>query len=308
MTIYVIGHTCPDSDAIISAITTAELLKLKGMDAIAVKQGDINPETQFILNKFNLKEPETITSVEGKDIAIVDTTELTQLPNDIDKANIIFIADHHKLGGIKTPKPLEVNIKPVGCTATVLYDLFKNENFNIPKNIAGAMICAIMSDTVIFKSPTTTEFDKSTVTALAKIADIKDPLALGLEMIKVKSSIENDTVENLLYRDFKNFDINGKKFGVGQIELIDGNMINPKKSDLIDFMKKEFKTNNYHTIMLLITDIMKEGSEVIAISQEIEKLENIYNIKFNKENSAWISGMMSRKKQVLPPILENFEQ
>ena len=305
MSIYVTGHTCPDSDAIISAISAAEFLKARGLDAIPVKQGDITPETKFILDRFNLPIPETMLSVAGKDLGIVDTTEITQLQSDIDKANIVFIADHHKLGGLKTNMPLEFYARPVGCTSTILYNLYKQENLSMQKNIAGAMICAIMSDTVIFKSPTTTKYDKEAVDELAKIAGIENPIELGMEMLRVKSSIENDTAESLLYRDFKNFDINGKKFGVGQIELIDGNMINPKKADILELLKSDHKDKGYHTIMLAVTDIMKEGSEIFVISDDIEKIENAFNIKLN-DNSSWVPEMMSRKKQIIPPLMEKF--
>ena len=125
MTVYVFGHINPDSDSIVSAIAATELLKARGIDAVACKQGDVNPESKFILEKFGLKTPETITSVEGKNIALVDTTELTQLPSDIDKATVVFVADHHKLGGLKTAMPLEVYGQPVGCAATVLTNIFK---------------------------------------------------------------------------------------------------------------------------------------------------------------------------------------
>ena len=300
--IYVMGHTCPDSDAIVSAIALAEFLKLKGIDAKAMKQGDINPETKFILEKFHLDVPETITSVDGKDIAIVDTTELTQLPPDLDKANIKYIVDHHKLGGIKTAAQLYTYIMPVGSSATVLYLMYKNENLRIAKSVAGAMLCAVLSDTVIFKSPTTTEIDKIAVEELSKIAEIDNPIALGMEMFKIKSSIDKDSGESLLHRDFKDFDVNGKKIGIGQIELIDGAMIEPKRADIFDAMNKKL-ADGYHSIIFLSTDIMKEGSEMFVVSQDIAEIEKVYGVKF-VNNSAWCDGMLSRKKQVVPPLME----
>ena len=301
--IYVMGHTCPDSDAIISAIGLAEFLKLKGMDAIPVKQDDINNETKFILEKFHIDVPDTLKSVEGKDIAIVDTTELTQLPSDLDKANIKYIVDHHKFGGIKTSTPLYAYVMPVGSSATVLYTLYKNENLRITKSVAGAMLCAVLSDTVIFKSPTTTDMDKIAVEELAKIAEIDNPINLGMEMFKIKSSIENDSGEDLLHRDFKNFDVNGKKIGIGQIELIDGSMIEPKRSEIFDVMNKELNASGYHSIIFLATDIMKEGSEMFVVSKNISEIEKAYNVKF-ENNSCWCDGMLSRKKQVVPPLVE----
>ena len=302
MTVYVFGHKNPDSDSIVSAIAGAELLRARGIDAIACKQGDINPESKFILEKFGLEIPETITSVEGKTVALIDTTYPEQLPEDIDKATIIFIADHHKLGGLKTAMPLEFYGQPVGCTATILANIFKLEGKKIPANIAGAMMCAIFSDTVLFKSPTTTDWDKKAVEELAKIAGIEKPFDLGLEMLKVKSSIENDSALDLINRDFKNFFIHDKKFGISQLELIDSSMAASKKPEILEEMKKLHKEGDYNTIILLITDIMKEGSEMLVVSDDIPAIEKVFGIKCDKQHCAWIDGMMSRKKQVIPKL------
>ena len=302
MTIYVMGHTNPDSDAIVSAVAVTELLKQRGLDVVACRQGDANPETRFILEKFGIEEPELITSVEGKDIAIVDTTEPTQLPSDWEKANIKFVADHHKLGGLKTASPLEFYGQPVGASATIVTNVFASEGKEIPAKLAGAMMCAILSDTVLFKSPTTTDWDKRAVETLAKIAGVEKPLELGLEMLKVKSSIEKDTAETLINRDFKEFNINGKKLGIGQIELIDGSMANSKKPQILEKMKEILASGGYHSVLLLITDIMKEGSEMMAVSQSLPDIERVFGVKFDANNTAWIDGMMSRKKQVVPPL------
>lgn len=296
------GHKNPDSDTIISSIATTELLKQRGLDAVAVKQGDITPETKFILDTFKLEVPETLTSVSEKEIALVDTTELSQLPNDIDSAKVLFVADHHKLGGLKTTSPLEFYGQPVGSTATILTNVFASENKNIPANIAGAMLCAVLSDTVLFKSPTTTNWDKDAVEKLAKIAGIEKPLDLGLQMLKVKSSIENDSATDLINRDFKEFNIHGKKFGIGQIELIDKTMADDKKPAILEEMKKIQANGEFNTVLLLITDIMKEGSELLVVSDDIPSIENVFGIKCDKNHCAWVDGMMSRKKQVVPPL------
>ena len=257
MTIYVMGHTNPDSDAIVSALAVAELLRQRGLDVVACRQGDVNPESKFILEKF---------------------------------------------GGIKTASPLEFYGQPVGASSTIITNIFKSEGKTIPASVAGAMMCAILSDTVLFKSPTTTDWDRQAVAELAKIAGVEKPLDLGLEMLKVKSSIENDTAEMLINRDFKEFNINGKKLGVGQIELIDGSMAESKKPAILDKMKKMLADGGYHSILLLITDIMKEGSEMLAVSQNLSDIERVFDVKFDANNTAWIDGMMSRKKQVVPPL------
>ena len=302
MTIYVMGHKNPDTDTIVASIACAELLKARGLDAKACKQGEPNPESQFVIDTFKLNDLEMIESVEGKDIAIVDTTEPTQLPDDIEKANIMFVADHHKLSGIKTATPLEMYLQPVGSSCTVLSNIFEFEGAKIPSSVAGAMMCAILSDTVLFKSPTTTEWDKKAVEKLAKIAGIEKPLELGLEMLKVKSSIENDSANDLINRDFKEFNIKGKKFGIGQIELIDASMAKTKKPLILEEMKKIQQEKGFNSILILITDIMKEGSEMLVVSDDIESIEKVFGIKCDEEHCAWIDGMMSRKKQVIPQL------
>ena len=137
---------------------------------------------------------------------------------------------------------------------------------------------------------------------LAKIAGVEKPLDLGLEMLKVKSSIENDSAIDLINRDFKDFNIHGKKFGIGQIELIDGSMAKTKKPAILEEMKKLHKEGGYNTLLLLITDIMKEGSEMLVVSDDIPAIENVFGIKCDEQHCAWVDGMMSRKKQVVPPL------
>lgn len=302
MTIYVMGHKNPDTDTVMASIACSELLRLRGLDAKPVVQGEINPESKFVLEKFNIDIPEIINSVEGKNIAIVDTTNPDHLPHDIDKANILFIADHHNLGGLKTASPLEIYAQPVGSSCTILYNIFKNENREIPKNVAGIMMCAIMSDTILFKSPTTTEFDKMAVENLAKITGINKTLELGLEMLKVKSSIENETPIDLINRDLKVFDIKDKKFAIGQIELIDASMAESKKPEILKEMEKLKNENSYHSVILLITDIMKEGSEMLIVADDVSEIENVFNVKCDENHCVWVDGLMSRKKQVVPPL------
>ena len=302
MTIYVMGHKNPDTDTIVASIAAAELLNSRGGDAIACRQGEINPESKFVLDTFKLSTPEMIESVSGKDIAIVDTTEPTQLPSDLAEANITFIADHHKLSGIKTAGQLEMYVQAVGSSCTVLYNIFGFEGKKIPANIAGAMMMAILSDTVLFKSPTTTDWDKKAVEELSKIAGVEKPLDLGLEMLKVKSSIEKDDPVDLINRDFKEFNIKGKKFGIGQIELIDGSLAKNKKPAILEEMKKLQQSAGFNSILILITDIMKEGSEMLVVSDDIESIEKVFGIKCDDTNCAWIDGLMSRKKQVIPPL------
>lgn len=300
MSTLVFGHSNPDTDTIVSAIALASFLE----DGEARAQGEINKETAFVLNKFGLETPKKIESVAGQKVAIVDTTELSQLPSDIGEAEIVRIVDHHKLGGVTTANPINIDVRPWGCTATVLWslyvDIFKKE---IPASIAGAMMCAILSDTVLFKSPTTTKYDKQAVEELAKIVGIDDYEILGMEMLKVKSSIADDSASDLIKRDFKDIDFGGKKVGIGQVELIELSMIDSKLEDIKSEMKKLKTEGEYWGVIMMITDIMKEGSLMLFETDDDEKVGEILGGK-PVDGQVWIDGIMSRKKQVVAPLAE----
>ena len=232
MAAYAVGHKVPDSDSICSAIALSYLKTAIGEDTLPARLGELSPETLFILDKFNLEQPELKLSYAGEEIYVVDHSDKIQGPDDIDDATILGIIDHHKLGDITTSTPLECWIRPVGCTNTIIKMMYDFYSVEIPKNIAGAMMCAILSDTVIFKSPTCTTADIKCVEALADIAGIDDPKALGMEMFTVKSAVEGTPIRDLVMRDFKDFNMNGKKVGIGQLEVIDLAMFDTMKDDL----------------------------------------------------------------------------
>jgi len=301
---YVVGHKIPDSDSICSAIALSYLKTTLGEDTVPARLGELSPETLFILDRFGFDQPELKMSYAGESLYIVDHSERTQGPDDIDDATILGIIDHHKLGDITTSTPLECWIRPVGCTNTIIKMMYDFHHVEIPKNIAGAMMCAILSDTVIFKSPTCTTADIKCVEALAEIAGIDDPEALGMEMFKVKSAVEGTPVRDLVLRDFKDFDMNGNLVGIGQLEVIDLAIFDNIKEELeadIAALKAE---GNRHSVMLLLTDIMKEGSEVLVVSDNDDLTEKAYG-KASDNGRVWLDGVLSRKKQVVPPLQES---
>lgn len=300
MTIYALGHKSPDTDTVVSSIAMAYLLNKIGVDAKPVVQETITKETEFVLNKFKISTPEIMTSVDGKDIALVDTTDPAQLPADLDKANIKYIVDHHRLGGLKSAAPLEIWIRPFGCTCTILKKMFDFYKVEIPSEIAGIMMCAILSDTVLFKSPTATDEDKNVVKEFEKKSGFVAN-EIGMEMLRIKSSIENDSAIDLINRDIKKTIIAGKQVAIGQIELIDIKMIDSKINAIKDEMKKYKTNNNLWGVLMVITDIMKEGSILVSFTDDDKKIGKIFNVEL-KNNEAWVDGMMSRKKQVIPPL------
>ncbi len=301
---YVVGHKIPDSDSICSAIALSYLKTTLGEETVPARLGELSPETLFILDRFGFEQPELKMSYAGESLYIVDHSERTQGPDDIDDATILGIIDHHKLGDITTSTPLECWIRPVGCTNTIIKMMYDFHNVEIPKNIAGAMMCAILSDTVIFKSPTCTTADIKCVEALAEIADIEDPKALGMEMFKVKSAVEGTPIRDLVMRDFKDFDMHGNLVGIGQLEVIDLAIFDNIKAELEADIAKLKNEGNRHSVMLLLTDIMKEGSEVLVVSDNDDLTEKAYG-KATENGRVWLDGVLSRKKQVVPPLQES---
>jgi len=306
MSTYVFGHTSPDSDSIIGAISLAYLKNQLGEDCTPTRQGEISAETEFILNKFNGKVPELKTSVAGENVYLIDFSDKAQAPKDIMQATILGIVDHHKLGDLTTDTPLECWIRPIGCSNTVVYEMFKAHNVEIPKDIAGMMMCAILSDTVIFKSPTCTKVDTKAVKELAAISDIEDYKALAMEMFIVKSAVEGASARNLNTRDYKAFEMNGEKVGVNQLEMVDISALDERKEELLEDMQKMKEEEGLHTILVLLTDIMKEGSQLLCISNDISKIEAAFKTKL-ENNQVWLDGVLSRKKQVIPFVQPQFK-
>ena len=284
MALYTCGHIIPDSDSVCSAISLAYLLNKIGRAATPARQGELNPETKFILDKFGFEAPVLKTSFAGDELFITDYSDIAQAPQDLDKTTVVGIVDHHKLGDITTSAPLECWIRPVGCTNTIVKEMYDYHKVEIPANIAAIMMCAILSDTVIFKS---------------KICGIEDFGALGMEMFKVKSEVEGTPVRDLVMRDYKNFDMHGFKVGVGQLEVVDGSVFDKIKDDLMEDIKKVKDEQNLHTIALLLTDIMKEGSEVLVVSNDTSIFEKAFNCKL-ENGKVWLDGCLSRKKQIIP--------
>jgi len=305
MSIYVLSHTNPDTDSIVGSISLAYLKNELGGDYIPIRQGKISPETEFVLNKFGATVPELKTEVAGEEVYLVDFGDLAQSPKDIKEATIVGMVDHHKLGDITTDAPIEAWIRPFGASNTILKEMYDYYNIDIPKDLAGMMMCAILSDTVIFKSPTCTKVDTKAVKELAKIAGIEDYKALGMEMFIVKSAVEGTSARDLVTRDYKEFDMNGSKVGIGQLEVVDLHVFDDKKEMLFEDMRKLKEENGLHSIALLLTDIMIEGSQILVVSDDESKFEKAFDTKL-QNHEAWLDKVLSRKKQVIPFVQPQF--
>ncbi len=305
MSVYVTGHKNPDTDSVTAAIAYAELLKAQGEDAIPSMQGEMNPETVTVLERFGVSAPEIMTDATGKTIALVDHSDLNQAPDNLDANNVVAIVDHHKIGDVTTNNPIFCCVKPVGCTGTVLKQLYDIAGVSLDGKVAGLMLSAILSDTVNFKSPTCTDEDKKAVAELKEIAGVSDTDELFMEMLKAKSSVDGVPAKDLLNRDYKDFDMNGKKVGCGQLELATLEQVAAIRDDLLGAMKEQKAAGGHHTILLMLTDVVKEGTDLLVLSDDPSIIEGAFGAKMDGD-SMWVPGMMSRKKQVVPNLQKAF--
>ena len=305
MAILVVGHKNPDTDTVASAIAVADLFTKRGQEAKAITQGEIAPETVFVLEKFGFAAPEIVTDATDQQIILVDHTDISQTIDNLDKGELLAVVDHHKLGDVTTPNPLEMWVWPVGCTGTVIKAMYDFYGVEVPANIAGILLCAILSDTVMFKSVTCTDQDKAAVDALAKIAGVSDIMALGMEMFKVKSAVDGASASELVFRDYKDFDMSGNKVGIGQLEVVDLSMLDAHK-DALQAEIEKVKADGRHSVFLLLTDIMKEGTEMLIASDDVTVVKKAFGVD-TKGEPVWLDGVMSRKKQVAPNFIKAFE-
>ncbi|MDD4353423.1 MAG: manganese-dependent inorganic pyrophosphatase [Candidatus Nanoarchaeia archaeon] len=300
--IIIIGHKNQDLDSVASSIAYAELKKALGIDCEAFVFGKIDDETKFILDKFKIKIPKTIDSLIGKKVILVDHCANCQMADGFEGAEIIEIIDHHNMAGdIKTSKPIKYHCEPLGSTSTIIAKYYFDEGIKINENIAKLLLAAMISDMDLFKSPTTTNIDLKIKDKLNEIAKL-DIEKLGIEMFKAKSNIDKKTDEELMNDDSKEFELpRATKALISQIKLMElDSFIKNRKTSMMKLM--ESKLNNYGLIIVIVTDLIKEGSELIAVGKT-DMVEEAMKIRL-KNNSAYIPGLLSRKKQVIPPLME----
>ncbi len=237
-----------------------------------------------------------------KQVILVDHNECAQSADGIDEAEILEVIDHHSIGSITTSSPINFRGMIVGSSNTIIYQLYQEAGVKIPKEVAGLMLSGILSDTLIFKSPTTTEYDKIAGAALAKIAEV-DLEYYGFELIKAGTSLKGKTKEEILYGDFKIFKIKEKNICIGQAITLDFEEIQKEISEYVTLLDKVAEQNDYYVVFLYFTDIIKNGSYVLYSSKGSDILEQGYNIK-EIHQGYYLDGCVSRKKQMLPNIID----
>ncbi|BCA86035.1 putative manganese-dependent inorganic pyrophosphatase [Enterococcus saigonensis] len=305
--ILVFGHQNPDTDAIGAAIAFAYLQNtLREEDVEAVALGTPSEETQYALDHFGLKAPRVISTVkdETTNVMLVDHNEFQQSAADIAEANILAVVDHHRIANFETANPLYYRAEPVGCTSTIILKLYKEEQVAIPEPIAGIMLSAIISDTLLFKSPTCTPADIVAAKELAEICET-DYQAYGLEMLKAGTNLSDKPASVLLDLDAKSFPMGEKNIRIGQINTVDLKEVFDRQAELEAAMVVENEKHGYDLFVLIVTNILDSDSELLVVGESKEKVEAAFNISL-ENNRALLKGVVSRKKQVVPQLTAAF--
>ncbi len=302
--IYVIGHKCPDLDSVAAAIGYSDLRnKLENTNIYTPAiPGDVNRETQYILDKFKINKPALLLDASGKNIIQVDHNEFSQAVSGIDKAQIIEVIDHHKIV-FNYHSPIPFLVKPWGAVSSVIFYEFKKSGIAVDPGIAGLMLSAIIVDTVISKSPTCTQNDIDAMNELSAVAGVSDWREFGMEIFKVRSSVSELTDKEVVRSDFKDFLLSSEKFGIGQVETVDLESFNDRQEGLLRELDKIKKESGYHTVVLFVTDILKEGSLFLVSTNDESKTNKALGAKL-ENGRVYIDGIISRKKQVAPKFIE----
>lgn len=306
--LLVFGHQNPDTDTIGSAIALSYLLNQLNIEAEAVALGKPNEETKFVLDYFNIAAPRVINKAadEVENVILVDHNEAQQSVSDIDQVTVKAVIDHHRIANFETNDPLYYRAEPVGCTATILLKIYKEQNVDIPKNIAGLMLSAIISDTLLLKSPTTTNEDIQAAEELAELSELTLE-EYGIEMLKAGTNTVDKTAEEVINDDAKTFSMGDDTVRIGQVNVVDLKSILDRRREIVDVMKKENQENQYDLSILLVTDVIENDSVAIVEGASYRKFE----IAFNKPiqlNTVELKNVVSRKKQVVPPLTEAFRK
>ena len=301
--ILVFGHKNPDTDSITASYIMANLQNKLGNNAKACRLGNLNKETQFIFNYLNIEIPELIENVEERDVILVDHNEFSQSAEGVDKANIKMVVDHHRIANFQTAEPLYYRAEPVGCTSTILAKLYKENNIEITKEIAILMISAIVSDTLLFKSPTCTKEDENTARSLATKFGL-DIETYGLEMLKAGTDLSDLSAEELINLDAKPFNMNGKNVKIAQVSTASIEDMMQRQEEIEKAMNAEIEENSLDLFFVTITDIINSNSQVIALGKEVELVEKAFGVKL-ENNNAFLEGVVSRKKQIVPVLEKN---
>lgn len=305
----VFGHQKPDTDAITAAMAFSYFQNQLGYETEAVALGEPNDETKFALKTFKMEAPRVIKTAanEVDKVMLVDHNEPQQSVSDIDKVTVTHLVDHHRIAGFETAQPLWATVRPYGCVSTIITELFQEKHINIPANLAGMMLSAIISDTLLLKSPTTTDHDREAVKYLAKVAGVADYEEYGIKMLKAGTNLDAKSDADIVDGDAKTFELAGTKVRIGQVNTVDLDDVFARQADLEKQMQSLMDDNNYDLFLLIATNILNSDSELLVVGNPTDKVEAAFGKKLNDKKRMNLPGVVSRKKQVVPPLTDAFE-
>ena len=302
--IQVFGHKSPDTDSTGSPIIWAwYLTEVKGTPAKPVLLGEPNTEAAFVLRHWDLPKPEIITDVAAGDTCvIVDTNNPAELPASINEANVIEIIDHHLLaGGIKTKGPITITIRPLACTATLMHDLMGDDAAKMPRAIKGAMLSCILSDTLEFRSPTTTAHDRAVAEKLAADLGV-DIAAYSAELFAAKSDVSSFSDAELLRMDSKEYNVAGKELRVSVLETTAPKVVLDRKDSLMAAMEGVAREDGADQVLLFVVDILREEATLLVPNDLVKQLAEASFGATVTGDTVVLPGIMSRKKQIIPAL------
>lgn len=302
----IFGHKNPDTDTICSAIAYADLKTKLGQDVEAVRLGEVNGETQFALDQFKVAAPRLIKTAanEVNKVILVDHNERQQSVSDIEDVTVVEVIDHHRIANFETSQPLYFRAEPVGCTATILNKLYKENGVEISAPIAGLMLSAIISDSLLFKSPTCTEQDVAAARELAAIAGV-DADSYGLEMLKAGADLSQKTIAELISLDAKEFAMGQAKVEIAQVNAVDVNDVLVKQPELEAAIEAIISSKGLDLFVFVVTDILNNDSVALAYGASTKAVEKAYNVTLS-DSRALLKGVVSRKSQIVPVLTEAF--
>ncbi|MGN7412501.1 manganese-dependent inorganic pyrophosphatase [Paenibacillus sp. SAF-068] len=302
----IFGHKNPDTDTICSAIAYADLKTKLGQDVEAVRLGEVNGETQFALDQFKIAAPRLIKTAanEVNKVILVDHNERQQSVSDIEEVTVVEVIDHHRIANFETSGPLYFRAEPVGCTATILNKMYKENGIEVSAPIAGLMLSAIISDSLLFKSPTCTEQDVAAARELATIAGV-DADSYGLDMLKAGADLSQKTIAELISLDAKEFVMGQSKVEIAQVNAVDVNDVLVKQPELEAAIEAIISSKGLDLFVFVVTDILNNDSVALAYGTSTKAVEKAYNVTLS-DSRALLKGVVSRKSQIVPVLTEAF--
>lgn len=301
--ILITGHKNPDTDSYLSAIVAENMYKKLGKDVKAVAQGKPNKETKYVLDYLNLSELDVISGdVDTKEIILVDHNNPMESIDNLDDVKIVQVIDHHALK-LQTAYPLNVRMESLGCTSSILFKMYRENGVEIDKKIATLMLSAIISDSLLFKSPTCTEKDVEIAEELEKIAEVSKE-EYGLNMLKKGTDISDFTAKEIINLDRKNMMLKDVNASIAQINTASIEDTMKRKEEFEEEIKKAIEENNLDIFVLAITDIINSNSQVLVFGDKKDIVEKAYGVKL-EDNTALLKGVVSRKKQIVPILTDN---